>query len=568
MEDAGGRSVFVGGGALGQSLLPIPITISGPTPWIDVKAYGAKGDGVTNDSGAIQGAIDACPTNGCTIYFGSGSTYLISTGLNLGTTSVNLKQGIRLLGECGAPGQHDSGTCSHIVSSSGIVMLTAGIASSKLRGLVIQDLGFRDISAGTNVVTGAIQLINTEDFNLTNVHCGDILGPSTTTGFCFLFDGGDNFTQFGVVINPVVSIVKFPIQTKSQASEINVYGGNLACSSNSNAIGMDLGKTNPGTSTGGEWGVFGTHILNCNTGISMFNNSNMHYYGIMEQTGGKSGTTGIVIDGNTAGKPSKSMIAGSVNNFETGVLLDGQAVNNRILANISNTDKPIVIGVSAIAATLPSTLVLTTSNYAGTGGTAIGSQIPTDVTMPAEAKPPAPASGSRRLYVDSGSGNDFSVERSDGTAVDLEAASKLLNYQKATATIVGNGSNQTVYTFSIPSIPPGKGIRARVFWQCLVTCTQAKTFSWQLGTATAAYAAYSSTSMALAYAEVRVFNDPGSQTANTMFGDAITVGAALVSAGTVTLPAQDTSTAKSLTFLYNAASDSVTPKGFIVEVIQ
>ena len=46
-------------------------------PWVDVRDYGAKGDGVTDDRAAIQAAITACPTNG-TVYIPE-SNYLLST---------------------------------------------------------------------------------------------------------------------------------------------------------------------------------------------------------------------------------------------------------------------------------------------------------------------------------------------------------------------------------------------------------------------------------------------------------------------------------------------------------
>jgi len=449
-------------------------------------------------------------------------------------------------------------------------MLTVGDSTGETTfhsGLMIQDLGFQDVSSGTNVVTGAIRLRNTEDFNLTNVHCRNIKGPSTTTGYCFLFDGGSSFTQFGVVVNPSVLSVRFPVQIASAASEINFYGGNLACSNASNAIGMDLGANfhTSMVSSGGEWGVFGTHIMNCATGISMYNTSNMNYYGIMEQTDDGMTGTGIVIDGDLPGKPEKSTIAGSINNFMTGVLLNNQARNNKITANISETSAPIVLGGSAQPFTLPSTLILTTANYAGSGGVAVGTQIPSDVTIPQETIPPAPVSGSRRLYVDGGTGNgsDLTVERPDGTVVDLEGG--LLNYQAPKATM-GTG---TVYTFSVPSIPAGKGIRARVFWQC-AACTLliSKTFSWQFGGTTTAYAAYIGNSTALAYTEVRIFNTAGHQDQNTMFGDAVTVGNAVALAGTVTSMTETTTGPKSLTFSYSSSSDTITPQGFIVEAIQ
>lgn len=565
METDRGRSLFGGGVALGQSLPGV--TISGPSPWLDVKAYGAKGDGVTDDTAAIQAALDACPENGCTIYFPSGATYLISAGLQT-KTSPTVTQGIKLLGECAVTGTHSptnaAETCSHMVTPTGnvtaFVMLTVGASTKKNRGLVIQDLGFRDRSAN-NAVTGAIHLIDSEEFNLSNVHCRGI-----SSGYWLQFDGGQNgdFTQFGVVVNLSVGNTKFPVQTNFQASEISFFGGNLSCNDIAGSIGMDLGKTNhvSGTSyqTGGEWGVFGTHIFNCATGISMFNSSNMNYYGIMEQTTNGATGDGIVIDGDIDGKPLKSIIAGSVNNFSRGVILGDKAANNRILANISNTSTPIVTTSNS----LPSALILTPVNYAaGSGGTAIGTHIPTDITMQAEAKPLAPsATGSRRIYVDSTSG-DLSVEKMDAMVVDLE--STLLNYQAALAGI--SGTNQTVYTFSVPSIPAGKGIRARVYWQCTTCTVSNKPFSWQFGSAAAvAYTAYIGSLTALAYTEVRIFNNSGTQSTNTMFADAITVGATGQAAGTISSPNQNTSGAQSLTFLYTG-SDTITPKGFIVEAI-
>lgn len=142
----------------------------------------------------------------------------------------------------------------------------------------------------------------------------------------------------------------------------------------------------------------------------------------MEQTpDSNKGGDGIVIDADFDDKAVKSILAGSINNFSRGVVLGDKAANNRVLANISSTDAPLVTTSNS----LPKTLILTPVNYAGTG-TAIGTQIPTDITMPGEANPGAPLSGSRRVYVDSTSG-DLSVERSDGTAVDLETPSKTLS---------------------------------------------------------------------------------------------------------------------------------------------
>lgn len=85
----------------------------------------------------------------------------------------------------------------------------------------------------------------------------------------------------------------------------------------------------------------------------------------------------------------------------------------------------------------------------------------------------------------------------------------------------------------------------------------------------AAYTTFTDATLSAAYTQVRIFNDPTSQAQNTLLADAITVGTTLQSPGLVSSPNQDTSTAQTLTFLFNAVSgEHIIPQGFIVEAIQ
>lgn len=72
-------------------------TIKGPIPWIDVHAYGAKGDGVTDDGAAISSATSACPISGCVIYFASG-TYVTTSANPLVSITVD-KRSVWLKGD-------------------------------------------------------------------------------------------------------------------------------------------------------------------------------------------------------------------------------------------------------------------------------------------------------------------------------------------------------------------------------------------------------------------------------------------------------------------------------------
>ncbi len=552
----------------------------------------------TDNAIPIQSAIDALPTIGGTVYFPFGGTYTSGSSSYVGNyyigTGLTVSQpGIKLVGECGEPGNSgnnvNASNCSTLIADKSLVMLTVQAGSGSLHsGLTVEDLGFEDVSTNGDQVTGGLHLVQVYDFNLTSVRIQRI-----TTGYGIQFDGGSDATQFGVVVSPSIANTKIPIQTKSNTSEINFFGGNVGCQTLggsptqiTGSIGMDLGSTsgNTGNPSAGEWGVYGTHILDCATGVSMKDVSVLQWYGVAEITIGTKVGTGFLIDSDTHNSGG-NYIGGSISNFSTGIQVQGSNTFNTIIgASVSNNGTGVFLTGSSVrtkilgsldfgnttplsidSSVLPSTLIMANADYTLSSGK-VGSQIPVDLTIPSTTPSGAPPSGSRRLYVDSSSGH-LSALTSGSATVDLEAG--LLNYQKAAANITGNSSDQTVYTFSLPSIPAGKGIRVKVWWTCS-TCTGAnKTFKWQFGSTVTPYAAITAASSNLAYSVVTIFNDPGSQTAQTMFIDTLLIGATNVTFGLTSNPAQNTSGAQSVTFLFNAGNtETITPKGFAVEAVE
>lgn len=65
---------------IGANGLPAGFAMNGATDWFNVKAYGAKGDGTTDDATAINAALTAAGVNGGVVYLPAG-TYAIGAGL-------------------------------------------------------------------------------------------------------------------------------------------------------------------------------------------------------------------------------------------------------------------------------------------------------------------------------------------------------------------------------------------------------------------------------------------------------------------------------------------------------
>lgn len=63
--------------------------VSGTTDWINVKQYGAIGDGTTDDTAAIQAAINAVPSNGGVVYMPAGR-YKVTSALSITVDNTTL----------------------------------------------------------------------------------------------------------------------------------------------------------------------------------------------------------------------------------------------------------------------------------------------------------------------------------------------------------------------------------------------------------------------------------------------------------------------------------------------
>lgn len=126
------------------------------TQVFDVKAYGAKGDGTTDDTTAINDAISACVTaGGGTVYFPAG-TYLTSTGISV----PNTQTGVYL---CGA------GEASTVVKASSSAFSATAVCVHQANGWIM-DMTFD----GNGATTEALEFSNPSGqstFTLTQGAC-------------------------------------------------------------------------------------------------------------------------------------------------------------------------------------------------------------------------------------------------------------------------------------------------------------------------------------------------------------------------------------------------------------
>lgn len=170
---------------------------NGLSDWVNVKAagIGAKGDGVTDDTKALNLALASLGTNGGTVYVPAG-TYNISSPLVI-------QSGTMLVGA----GRNASRIVQTSTSSDGIANTATGLTN-----ITIQDLDVRGPGSGTGIGIRlgantsasdyvALLRLNVQDFGSHNVYLGRLIVSSVINvrsrgagGHAFYADHGTSLT--------------------------------------------------------------------------------------------------------------------------------------------------------------------------------------------------------------------------------------------------------------------------------------------------------------------------------------------------------------------------------------
>lgn len=171
----------------------LSVTSSGTLQWIrsdfNVQAFGAKGDGSTDDTGAIQAALTAAGAAKGTVYFpaASGGCYR--------TTGVSVPGGVvALIGEAelfrsNAPTSYYlNGAVLAPLNSSTTALLTIGsngsgsVVNTNPHGLRVEGLGFLGTIPSGACSAGMWAVVVTDTSDVTFLNCRDLYCDSVLSG--------------------------------------------------------------------------------------------------------------------------------------------------------------------------------------------------------------------------------------------------------------------------------------------------------------------------------------------------------------------------------------------------
>ncbi len=176
------------------------VNANGVTDWFNVKRYGAKGDGSTDDTTAIQAAITAAQVAGGTVYFPAGIYIVTPTGSPALSVTAGSSNAIKFVGAGKLTTTLRKSANGVLLSASGPSTDPTGATHTRFFGIdslgfdgnsktgsVLQlfyadNLMFRDIHIWGNadIAIDAVELWDSRFYNMTNDTCGSSTANAST----------------------------------------------------------------------------------------------------------------------------------------------------------------------------------------------------------------------------------------------------------------------------------------------------------------------------------------------------------------------------------------------------
>ncbi|MGH9560919.1 MAG: glycosyl hydrolase family 28-related protein, partial [Terracidiphilus sp.] len=236
-------------------------TVQGPRPRIDVTAYGAKGDGGTNDTAAIQAALTAAcaQSNRPTVFFPPGA-YLVTQTQNPSTAAIfTTCSELHLEGSStGGGAQFLSAPETQIIAQAGASPNAAPVFSfaSPQNGVTLENLAIDGYNEAVYVSGSGARFQNT---------CLAVGAPTGMTDNAALkiadniwiwFNGGCLQTQSGAVPDVIIATDSVAASTGLMFFQNSVWNGGGV---------QYLGRTNPASQVVGNFVFRDITLENCSS---------------------------------------------------------------------------------------------------------------------------------------------------------------------------------------------------------------------------------------------------------------------------------------------------------------
>ena len=194
----------------GRNKTAVPSTASDGNLHFNVKLYGAKSDGVTDDSTAIQSAANAIPSGGGILLFPSGNYHL--------GFPIKLTKPIRL--QLGA-GIYDAKTTAFDVASNGVVIIGSGSSET-----FIKTAGTSPLITNSKPVQGLMirgMFLTGPSFRTTGSGLIDLNGLNSATIENISSSGG----SYGVHLSAIFDVwASRLVLSRAERADLFVDGGN------------------------------------------------------------------------------------------------------------------------------------------------------------------------------------------------------------------------------------------------------------------------------------------------------------------------------------------------------